>query len=234
MRYFTITESMTKLGLDLRETIAFAVIYTFSQNGDGVWFGSVNTMKQWLLCESKVTVHKVLKSLVDKGLVAKRRHNEHGTWRVEYAATAEAISKLSQASNTEFNICTQSVQKMNSVGTDTVLSQFNSCTQSVQKLNADNKDYNKDYKKEDNARTHASEGKGLAATRSKEGDKKEPSPAPSLRRFVLLVSDDGSEWLKAAFIGSSESDELRKRRHIDANGMEWKFVKKDNTAIYEN
>lgn len=91
MDFFTTTEFMTDLGLDLREQTAFAIIYSFSQDREGCWFGSIATMSKWLgNCTKATTVH-TLQRLVDKGLVVKEDFWENEVKRCRYSTSKKII-----------------------------------------------------------------------------------------------------------------------------------------------
>lgn len=91
MDYFTTTEFMTTLGLDLREQAAFAIIYSFSQDNEGCWWGSIATLSKWLgNCTTPTTI-SVLKRLVSKGLVLKREFTENGVKRCQYTTSKKII-----------------------------------------------------------------------------------------------------------------------------------------------
>ena len=92
MDYFTTTEFMTDLGLDLREQTAFAIIYSFSQDREGCWFGSIATMSKWLgSCTKATTVH-TLQRLVEKGLVVKEDFMENGVKYCRYYTSKKIIT----------------------------------------------------------------------------------------------------------------------------------------------
>lgn len=91
MDFFTTTEFMTDLGLDLREQTAFAIIYSFSQDKEGCWYGSINTLSKWLGHCSVPTTIATLKKLVDKGLVQKEEYIENKVKRCRYTTSKKII-----------------------------------------------------------------------------------------------------------------------------------------------
>lgn len=91
MDFFTTTEFMTDLGLDLREQTAFAIIYSFSQDQEGCWYGSISTMSKWLgNCTHATTIH-TLKNLVEKGLIIKEDFYENNVKRCRYSTSKKII-----------------------------------------------------------------------------------------------------------------------------------------------
>ena len=86
---------MVKLGLSLRERVAFSIIYSFSQEGEGCWWGSLPTMAEWLDCSKRHAI-EVLKKLQFEGLIEKREIFENGVKRCMYYATPEAVKLLHQ------------------------------------------------------------------------------------------------------------------------------------------
>ena len=83
-KYIHLTGWMVeKLKLKGNELIVFALIYGFSQEDDHDFHGSAQYIADWI-SSSKRTVFKILKSLVDKGLIKRRERYENGVKHVEY------------------------------------------------------------------------------------------------------------------------------------------------------
>ena len=76
----------TKLNLKGNELLVYALIYGFSQDGESRFKGSRKYIADWCGC-SLNTVDRTLKSLVDKGLLAKYPHiDDNGSRLVGYTA----------------------------------------------------------------------------------------------------------------------------------------------------
>lgn len=71
-RFINIQEWMINLELKGNELILFALIYGFSQDGESEFAGSLDYMCKWTN-STKPGVLKSLKSLLDKGLITKRK-----------------------------------------------------------------------------------------------------------------------------------------------------------------
>ena len=66
-----------ELGLSGNDLLVFAIIYGFSQNGQGEFNGSLKYLAEWCGC-SKQGVQKNLKNLLDKKLIEKHESEFHG------------------------------------------------------------------------------------------------------------------------------------------------------------
>lgn len=81
--YFTITEEMRAIGLSGNELIVFALINSYSQKGNGVFFGGIN-----FICEvcgiSRATAFNVLEKLMEKELIFKNEIYHNGVKYVTY------------------------------------------------------------------------------------------------------------------------------------------------------
>lgn len=81
--YFTITEEMRAMGLSGNELIVFALINSYSQKGNGVFFGGIN-----FLCEvcgiSRKTAFNVLNSLIEKEYIIKNEIGHNGVRYVTF------------------------------------------------------------------------------------------------------------------------------------------------------
>lgn len=90
--HIVITEEMRALGLSGNDLMVFALIYGFSQNGQGSFYGSLA-----YICEtcgiSRRTAIYILQELVEKGLITKTESMLNGVKYVAYQVSA--ISALS-------------------------------------------------------------------------------------------------------------------------------------------
>lgn len=66
---------ITKLGLKGNALIVYAIIYGFSQDGRTHFTGSLQYLADWT-STTKPGVHKILRSLVNKGFIRKRQINQ--------------------------------------------------------------------------------------------------------------------------------------------------------------
>lgn len=73
------------LQLSGNELLAYALIYGFSQDGEGEFKGSLSYLSSFL-CVSKRNTIEILKRLVDKQLIIKKESIEGGVKRVSYVA----------------------------------------------------------------------------------------------------------------------------------------------------
>lgn len=72
--YIAIADWMIEdLGLSGRELLTYAVIYGFSQDGQSSFNGSLEYLSAWLNISHSNNVLRVLKSLLDKGLITKQK-----------------------------------------------------------------------------------------------------------------------------------------------------------------
>lgn len=76
---------MLNLGLDVWETIAYAVIFGFSQDGESTFTGSLAYLSRKMMCSRGKTI-AALKRLVDLGLVQKIDITRNGVRFCEYRA----------------------------------------------------------------------------------------------------------------------------------------------------
>lgn len=68
--FVVIQDWMFRLGLDLTETVIFAIIYGFSQDGESCFRGSWRYLEEHAIC-SRAKVSRALKHLVELGYVRK-------------------------------------------------------------------------------------------------------------------------------------------------------------------
>lgn len=74
--FYTITESMLDLGLRGTELNLFAIIYGYSQRGDGVCYVSRPELAKRCGVASIRTIDATIRSLVDKGLILKETYKK--------------------------------------------------------------------------------------------------------------------------------------------------------------
>lgn len=97
--HLVITEDMRALGLSGNDLMVFALIYGFSQNGQGCFHGSVS-----YICEtcgiSKSTTLRILQDLTQKGFIIKKEVYENGVKSVSYRSgvkmTPRVVSKCNE------------------------------------------------------------------------------------------------------------------------------------------
>lgn len=70
--YIAIADWMLDLNLNTRELLTYALIYGFSQDGEGYYYGSLAYLANWLGINDRTNATRYLNSLVDKNLVIKR------------------------------------------------------------------------------------------------------------------------------------------------------------------
>lgn len=84
---------INRLGLKGTALQVFAIVYGFSQDGEGLFSGSLQ-----YLCDftnaSKPTIIKALKELVDAGLLIKGERLENGVRQCTYQVSLEVVKKL--------------------------------------------------------------------------------------------------------------------------------------------
>ncbi len=62
---------MTKLGLTTNEMRVYALIYSYSQDGQGSYYGAISYIQERLSIKARSTVFEILKSLIKKNLIEK-------------------------------------------------------------------------------------------------------------------------------------------------------------------
>lgn len=90
---------ITKLGLKENELNTFAIIYGFSQAGEGEFKGSVPYIAEWLSVDER-SVYRIIKSLVEKKLIIKESPTINGKECNRYRANTETIEKLKNGTDT--------------------------------------------------------------------------------------------------------------------------------------
>jgi DNA-binding MarR family transcriptional regulator len=101
--HIVVTEEMRALGLSGNDLMVFALIYGFSQDGQGCFYGSLN-----YICEtcgiSRRTAIYILNDLVERGFLLKEENIQNGVKRVLYqvnrgsAEIAPVVQKLHRGS----------------------------------------------------------------------------------------------------------------------------------------
>lgn len=101
--HIVVTEEMRALGLSGNDLMVFALIYGFSQDGQGCFYGSLN-----YICEtcgiSRRTAIYILNDLVERGFLMKEETIQNGVKRVLYqvnrgsAEIAPVVQKLHRGS----------------------------------------------------------------------------------------------------------------------------------------
>ena len=81
--HYTITNKMRELGLVGNELLAYAIMYGYSANGQGCYYGGVAYLAE-MLNTSPRTVIRLLKSLEEKGLIVKDEVRARGLHLVSY------------------------------------------------------------------------------------------------------------------------------------------------------
>lgn len=98
--YYVIQGFMiTKLGLKGNELCAFAIIYGFSQAGEGEFKGSIPYIAEWLSVDER-SVYRIIKSLIEKKLIIKDTPSINGKECNRYKANIETIEKLKNGIDT--------------------------------------------------------------------------------------------------------------------------------------
>lgn len=90
MAHVTIEEAFrTQLDLSGNELIVYSLIYGFSQQKNGVFYGSRAFIQFWLGCKSLRTVDTTIASLVKRGLIEKSEYYEGAVRRCAYRITCD-------------------------------------------------------------------------------------------------------------------------------------------------
>lgn len=93
--HLVITEEMRSLGLSGNDLMVFALIYGFSQNGQGCFYGSIS-----YICEtcgiSKSTTLRILQDLTQKGFIIKKEIYENGVKSVSYRSGVKMTPGVSK------------------------------------------------------------------------------------------------------------------------------------------
>ena len=93
--HLVITEEMRALGLSGNDLMVFALIYGFSQNGQGCFYGSIS-----YICEtcgiSKSTTLRILQDLTQRGFLIKKEIYENGLKYVSYKSGVKMTPEVSK------------------------------------------------------------------------------------------------------------------------------------------
>ena len=93
--HLVITEEMRALGLSGNDLMVFALIYGFSQNGQGCFYGNIS-----YICEtcgiSKSTTLRILQDLTQRGLLIKKEIFENGVKSVSYKSGVKMTPGVSK------------------------------------------------------------------------------------------------------------------------------------------
>lgn len=87
---------LNRLGLKGTALHVFAIIYGFSQDGEGSFTGSLQYLMDFTNTSSKHTVLKALKELVDKEYIVKLENTINGVRFCTYKTNAPVVQKLHQ------------------------------------------------------------------------------------------------------------------------------------------
>lgn len=86
--YITILQEMrVALGLKGNELLVYAVIYGYSQEGQGCFYGSLSHLCDICGIASRQTAISTIKSLMDKGLINKTETTHNGVKYIAYTAS---------------------------------------------------------------------------------------------------------------------------------------------------
>ena len=88
---------MNELGLRNKELIAYAVIYSFSQDERTRYAGGLSYLCACTGTANKASMHRVLQSLVEKGLIIKIEKEINGIKLCDYAHNPEAIKSFAKS-----------------------------------------------------------------------------------------------------------------------------------------
>ena len=133
--FYTVTESMLDLGLRGTELNLFAVIYGYSQRGDGICCVSRKELARRCGVNTEKTIYSALKGLVEKGLIKKQSVIRDGA-KIDGFSYAYDGAKITDAS---VKITDQSVKITDKRGAKITDASVKITDQSV-KITADNKD----------------------------------------------------------------------------------------------
>lgn len=87
-----------ELHLNYSELRVYALIYNFSQGGQGEFFGSLQYLADWCGISGRKNVNRVLNSLIQKGLLIKRKDyiiSNNGRPKLQYHYQARVPFNMS-------------------------------------------------------------------------------------------------------------------------------------------
>lgn len=90
--FYTITEGMIELGLRGTALNLFAIIYGYSQRGDGCCYAKREELARRCGVSSARTIDAAMKELIEKGLVQRMNITKDGRVLVAYSTRAEVAS----------------------------------------------------------------------------------------------------------------------------------------------
>ena len=86
IRFLTIRDWMLQLGLSYTEVVAFAIVWSFTHDGEDWFQDSAATFAKWMCVADRRTARKALASLVEKRLIEKRDRWVNGVHLCDYRA----------------------------------------------------------------------------------------------------------------------------------------------------
>ena len=86
IKYLTIRDWMLQLGLSYTEVVAFALVWSFTRDGEDWFQDSAATFAKWMCVADRRTARKALASLVEKRLIEKRDRWVNGVHLCDYRA----------------------------------------------------------------------------------------------------------------------------------------------------
>lgn len=90
---------LNTLELKGNELIVFAIIYSFSQDGESEFTGSLSYIQAFTNIKAQNTVITMLKSLLEKNLITKREFVKDNVRRIAYKANLEYIEQCKGSVN---------------------------------------------------------------------------------------------------------------------------------------
>lgn len=93
--YLAIMDWMLELGLTSSELVTYAVVWSFSRDGESWFHGSASYIARWMCKSDRRPALRALASLVDKGLIEKRDRWENGVRLCDYRVS-EGSAKMEQ------------------------------------------------------------------------------------------------------------------------------------------
>lgn len=85
---------LNTLELKGNELIIFAIIYSFSQDGESSFSGSLSYLQTFANIKSHNTVLEMLRNLVEKNLIIKTEYKRDNVRRVAYKANLDYIDEV--------------------------------------------------------------------------------------------------------------------------------------------
>jgi len=85
---------MTKLGLTPNELRVYALIYSYSQDGQGSYYGAISYIQKRLSIKARSTVFQILKSLKEKKLIERKESMFNNLKSIEYTASPNSYANI--------------------------------------------------------------------------------------------------------------------------------------------